>query len=163
KEVTEARQPGSRHPLAHAYEERWLESNLIGAIRQLLPSIDVRHIYPQVPSFVGEERNIIDLLTVSTEGRLVVIEIKASADPDRKEVTEARQPGSRHPLAHAYEERWLESNLIGAIRQLLPSIDVRHIYPQVPSFVGEERNIIDLLTVSTEGRLVVIEIKASAD
>ena len=82
KDVTEARQPGSRHPLAHAYEERWLESNLIGALRQLLPSIDVRHIYPQVPSFVGEERNRIDLLTVSTDGRLVIIEIKASADPD---------------------------------------------------------------------------------
>ncbi|HYR43362.1 MAG TPA: hypothetical protein VER98_10085 [Terriglobia bacterium] len=82
KEITEARQAGSRHPLAHAYEERWLESNLIGAMRQLIPSIDGRHIYPQVPSFVGEERNIIDLLTVSTDGRLVVIEIKASADPD---------------------------------------------------------------------------------
>jgi hypothetical protein len=39
-------------------------------------------VYPQVPSFVGEERNIIDLLTVTREGRLVVIEIKASADPD---------------------------------------------------------------------------------
>ena len=82
KEVAEARQPGSRHPLAYAHEESWLESNLTGAIRQLLPSIDVRHIYPQVPSFVGEERNIIDLLTVSKSGRLVVIEIKASPDPD---------------------------------------------------------------------------------
>src|SRR5207249_910981 len=49
---------------------------------QILPSIDVRHIYPQVPSFIGEERNIIDLLSVTTNGRLVVIEIKASSDPD---------------------------------------------------------------------------------
>jgi hypothetical protein len=47
-----------------------------------VPSVDVRHIYPQVPSFTGEERNIIDLLTITTEGRLVVIEIKVSADPD---------------------------------------------------------------------------------
>jgi hypothetical protein len=82
KEVNEARRFGSRHPLARAHEERWLESNLIGAIRRLLPSIDVRYVYPQVPSFVGEERNIIDLLTVTTDGRLVVIEIKASPDPD---------------------------------------------------------------------------------
>ena len=82
REIDEARRPGSLHPLARAHEERWLESNLIGEIRQLLPSIDVRHIYPQVPSFVGEERNIIDLLTVTNEGRLVVIEIKASPDPD---------------------------------------------------------------------------------
>jgi hypothetical protein len=82
KEVEEARRPGSRHPLARAHEERWLESNIIGAIRRLLPSIDVGHIYPQVPSFVGEERNIIDLLAVTADGRLVVIEIKASPDPD---------------------------------------------------------------------------------
>ena len=82
EEIAELRRYGSRHPLARTHEERWLESNLICNIRQLLPSIDVRHIYPQVPSFVGEERNIIDLLTITTEGRLVIIEIKVSADPD---------------------------------------------------------------------------------
>jgi hypothetical protein len=31
---------------------------------------------------VGEERNIVDLLGITTDGRLVVVEIKASADPD---------------------------------------------------------------------------------
>ena len=82
RDVDQARRFGSRHPLARAYEERWLESNLIGQIRQLLPSIDADYVYPQVPSFVGEERNIIDLLTVTRDGRLVVVEIKASADPD---------------------------------------------------------------------------------
>ena len=82
EEIAGLRRYGSRHPLARTHEERWLESNLICNIRQLLPSIDVRHIYPQVPSFVGEERNIIDLLTITREGRLVIIEIKVSADPD---------------------------------------------------------------------------------
>jgi len=82
KEVDEARRYDSRHPLARAHEERWLESNLVGDIRHVLPSIDVRHVYPQVPSFVGEERNIIDLLTITDDGRMVVVEIKASADPD---------------------------------------------------------------------------------
>jgi hypothetical protein len=59
-----------------------LESNLIGGICELIPTVDIRYIYPQVPSFLGEERNIIDLLTVTTQGRLVVIEVKASPDPD---------------------------------------------------------------------------------
>src|SRR5256885_1527885 len=54
----------------------------MGQIRDVIPSIDVRHIYPQVPSFVGEERNIIDLLTVTNAGRLVVVEVKAGPDPD---------------------------------------------------------------------------------
>jgi hypothetical protein len=82
KEIEAARRPGSGHPLSRAHEERWLESNVTGDIRRLLPSIDVRHIYPQVPSFVGEERNIIDLLTITNNGRLVIIEVKAAADPD---------------------------------------------------------------------------------
>src|SRR5206468_2100368 len=40
-----------------------------------------------------------------------------------KEINELRRHGSRHPLAHTHEERWLESNLIGSIGQILPSID----------------------------------------
>lgn len=81
EELAKARRPGSRHPLARAHEEAWLESNLIGQIRDILP---VREdcIYPQVPSFAGDERRIIDLLTVTDSGRLAVIEIKASPDPD---------------------------------------------------------------------------------
>jgi hypothetical protein len=73
---------GSTHPLARAHEERWLESNLLGEIGRLLPAIDSNHVYPQVPSFIGEERNIIDLLSVTRDGRLVVMEIKVAADPD---------------------------------------------------------------------------------
>src|SRR5262249_10229343 len=49
---------------------------------RLLPTIDPEHVYPQVPSFIGEERNIIDILSVTKDGRLVVMEIKASPDPD---------------------------------------------------------------------------------
>jgi len=67
---------------APPHQERWLESKLIGTIRDIIPAIDTRHIYPQVPSFVGGDRSIIDLLTVTENGRLVVIEIKASPDPD---------------------------------------------------------------------------------
>jgi hypothetical protein len=82
QELSGLRHYGSRHLLARTHEERWLESNVIGNICQLLPFVDVRHIYPQVPSFFGEERNIIDLLTITGDGRLVIIEIKVSADPE---------------------------------------------------------------------------------
>jgi len=78
----QGRTPAGPNEIFHAHEERLLESNLVGEIRRILPTIDVRHVYPQVPSFVDEERNVIDLLTITTDGRLVVIEIKASPDPD---------------------------------------------------------------------------------
>ena len=79
--LSQQRRHGSGHPLARAHEEAWLESNLIARIRDVLP---VRQdvIYPQVPSFEGDDRKILDLLTVTEDGRLVVIEIKAAADPD---------------------------------------------------------------------------------
>jgi hypothetical protein len=81
EELANLRQAGSRHPLARAHEEAWLESKLIGQLRDLLP-VRENCIYPQVPSFAGDERKIIDLLTMTDSGRLAVIEIKASADPD---------------------------------------------------------------------------------
>ncbi len=82
EELASLRRHGSVHPLARAHQEQWLESNIIGEIGRLLPSINPDHVYPQVPSFVGEERNIIDLLAITKDGRLVVMEIKASSDPD---------------------------------------------------------------------------------
>jgi hypothetical protein len=81
-ELLEKRRYGSRHPLAYAHQERWLESNLICGIKRILPWADPERIYAQLPSFVGEERNLIDLLTVTGSGRLVVVEVKATADPD---------------------------------------------------------------------------------
>ncbi len=81
EELARVRRVGSRHPLARAHEEAWLESKLIGQIRDVLP-VRKDCIYPQVPSFAGDDRKIIDLLAVMDSGRLAVIEIKASADPD---------------------------------------------------------------------------------
>src|SRR5262245_12425043 len=77
------------------------------------------------------------------------------------ELDEKRRHGGGHPLSRAYKERWLESNVIDQVCQVVPAVDARHIYPQVPSFLEEQRSIIDLLTVTTDGRLVIIEIKAS--
>jgi hypothetical protein len=72
---------GSRHPVARAHEESWLESNLIADIRRLLP-VHPDFVYPQVPTFAGQDRKIVDLLTLTEQGRLAVIEVKVSADPD---------------------------------------------------------------------------------
>jgi hypothetical protein len=79
--LAKERRYGSRHPLARAHEEAWLESNLIARMRDLLP-VRQDAIYPQVPSFRGEERKIIDLLTITEDGRLGRHRIKAASDPD---------------------------------------------------------------------------------
>lgn len=81
-DLAQKRRYGSRHRLARLFEERWLESSLIDQIDRVLPSVDRRHIYPQVPTFTGQERHTVDLLTVTRQGRLAVIEIKVGADPE---------------------------------------------------------------------------------
>ena len=81
EQLSRERRHGSRHALARAHEESWLESNLVRQIRSVLP-VRENYIYPQVPSFAGEDRKVIDLLAITEAGRLTVIEVKASPDPE---------------------------------------------------------------------------------
>jgi len=77
----------------------------------------------------------------------------------------------RHPLAsdtkHRYfraqPERWLETMVVADPARIDARLDSRHIYTQVPAFSSGERGIIDLLGVTREGRLAVLELKASED
>jgi hypothetical protein len=67
-------------------------------------------------------------------------------------------------LAHpAFPERWLES----AVRMHLPAIDptlrLQPLHSQVLTFAAGDRSVIDLLAASTEGKLTVLELKASED
>ena len=77
----------------------------------------------------------------------------------------------RHPLAsdtkhrffRAQPERWLETMVAAEPGRIDARLDSRHIYTQVPAFSSGDRGIIDLLGVTREGRLAVLELKASED
>jgi hypothetical protein len=71
-----------RHPLYTRNPESWLESQVRTHIEQLDPSLVPAPIYGQVPAFAAAERGVIDLLALDRDGRLAVIELKASADID---------------------------------------------------------------------------------
>ena len=60
--------------------ERWLESLLLRDIRVIDARLDPRFVYPQVPAFLGGDRGMIDILSVTGEGRLVILELKVSED-----------------------------------------------------------------------------------
>jgi len=80
--IRAADSPNRRHPFYTAQAERWLESLLMRDISVLSSELDPRYVYSQVPAVVGRERGIMDLLAVTRAGRLVVIELKATADPN---------------------------------------------------------------------------------
>lgn len=69
----------------------------------------------------------------------------------------------RNPLYRLQPERWLESELRQGLAELEPAIHEEYVYVQVPAFAGGDRGMIDLLSVTRSGRLLVIELKANED
>lgn len=59
--------------------ERWFESLLIRRHRVLNPDL-TDELYCQVPTWVGGERKVLDLLSVTRDGRLAVLELKPKKD-----------------------------------------------------------------------------------
>ena len=70
---------------------------------------------------------------------------------------------SRHRLYRAQPERWLQSLVVADAVRIDPRIDPHFIYTQVPVSSSADRGIMDLLCITRDGRLVVIELKAAED
>ncbi len=75
----------------------------------------------------------------------------------------ASPPDSHNPLYTKFPERWLESQVRRAISEIDARLTQRSIYAHVPTQSGRERGVIDLLTRDIDGRLAILELKASED
>ncbi|HME05591.1 MAG TPA: hypothetical protein VKG25_01020 [Bryobacteraceae bacterium] len=60
--------------------EAWLESQVRKNIEVLNPRLLPRPVYGQVPAFTAADRGVMDLLAADSDGRLAIIELKASED-----------------------------------------------------------------------------------
>jgi len=82
-----------------------------------------------------------------------------------RSIGEVRHPeGPRdHPLWRMHPERWLESLVVKNIAPLEERLDARCLYSQVPAFSASDRAMIDVLAVTRDGQLAVIELKADED
>jgi hypothetical protein len=69
----------------------------------------------------------------------------------------------RDPLYRMQPERWLESVRRRDVASLDAHLDSAHVYTQVPAFAAADRGMLDLLGVTNDGRLAVIELKADDD
>ena len=69
----------------------------------------------------------------------------------------------RDPLYRMQPERWLESILRRDLVPIDDRLDPEHVYTQVPAFAASDRGMLDLLGVTSDGRLAVIELKAEED
>jgi hypothetical protein len=73
------------------------------------------------------------------------------------------RPGSHGCGSLSAPERWLESAVRSHISVIDPALLPEPLHGQVLTFAAGDRDIIDLLALSQEGRLTVLELKASAD
>ena len=78
---------------------------------------------------------------------------------------EARHPyGPRHhPLFRMHPERWLESLVKTDVSVIDERLETESAYSQVPAFSAADRAMIDVLTLTHDGRLAVVELKADED
>ncbi len=70
---------------------------------------------------------------------------------------------TRDPLYRLQPERWLESVLRRDLSVLHAGLGGAPVYSQVPAFASASRTLLDLLTVTQQGRLAVLELKADDD
>ena len=68
-----------------------------------------------------------------------------------------------HALWRMHPERWLESAVIANIEALDGRLRREWVYSQVPAFSAADRAMIDVLALTRENRLAVIELKADED
>jgi hypothetical protein len=67
---------------------------------------------------------------------------------------------TRHALYRAQPERWLEAIVRQDVTRIDAMLDARFAYSQVFAGAGAEHGIIDVLTITRDGRLAVLELKA---
>jgi hypothetical protein len=82
-----------------------------------------------------------------------------------RSIGEVRHPeGPRdHPLWRLHPERWLESLVVRNVAAVDERLDPACLYSQVPAFSASDRAMIDVLSVTRDGRLAVVELKADED
>jgi hypothetical protein len=68
-----------------------------------------------------------------------------------------------HPFYRLQPERWLQSVAERDLSLIDSRLDPALFYPQVPAFAAFDRAVIDLLGITRDGRLAVIELKAAED
>jgi hypothetical protein len=103
---------------------------------------------------IGRSETALDELTFPHLEQLArkLLKFRSPESPDRL-----------HPFYRLWPERWMQSQLVREIERLGYDLVPGAMYEQLPAVSGAERGVMDLLTLDSGGRLVVLELKASED
>lgn len=79
------------------------------------------------------------------------------------DVRKAQTRDRSHQFYRLQAERWLERVLAHDIAKIDPALVPESVYHQVPAFSAHDRGVIDILSVTRDGRLAVIELKLTEE
>jgi hypothetical protein len=137
-------------PLYRAVPERWLESVLRRDLAPLTRSlaIDAERGRSRVTSSFANE---VDPDTIGNRADAVE--------------TVGRHNAGLSAASSTSSGSGRDENSVGAeVSRVIPRLDAEHVYAQVPAIAGaSDRGMLDLLGVTADGRLAVIELKADDD
>lgn len=117
--------------------------------------LEFAHWLPEGLMFgLGETR---EPLTERTRSRVVRLlrDLDCYRSPLSKEMG--------HPLYRSAPERWLEAQVSEDPSRIDGRLDTHFFYSTVPAIAAGDRGVLDILGITLQGRLVVIELKASED
>ncbi len=106
------------------------------------------------------------ILLPSTETHLREL-IRHLFDRRRADTSSSTMPSTQDPLFRTEPESWLKSTLRAHLPELDPNLAPSPIYTEVPALTGAggnlDRGMLDLLALTRDNRLAVLEIKAAED
>jgi hypothetical protein len=170
--------------LVHSVDERLARDRFAGSIariREILPQAEVVVLSPALVSFrrhglefaqariAHDPRNFQSgeeiAFGVGPEERVLDLENETQfADLVRLAAAVRHKDGPKnHALWRMHPERWLESLVAGNLAALDGRLRPGPVYAQVPAFAAADRAMIDILAVTRDARLAVIELKADED
>jgi hypothetical protein len=159
--------------------ERFAES--IARIRAILPQCDVAVLSPAMISFrllglefaqarvAHDSRNVQSgqeiAFGIGAEERVLGEQNEIQfVDLVRLAAAIRHHDGPKpHPLWRMNPERWLESMVLKNVEVLDGRLRTACVYSQVPAFSAADRAMIDVLALTRENRLAVLELKADED
>ena len=170
--------------LVHAPNETAAWERFAGSIervRSILPSCEVSVLSPAEVSFrwrglefargrISAEPSTLEsrqeiVFGVGSEERVVEDRNWSDFVQLLSALRDARHPyGPRHHrLFRMHPERWLESRVVSDVSVIDEHLEPESVYSQVPAFSAADRAMIDVLTLTHEARLAVVELKADED
>lgn len=128
----------------------------------------IEELYPAAPRIASPLHSDLDISRPRPRFRGLELPAHGSEELPRlvKEMERLRSsnsPDPRNPLYLQRPEAWLESQIAANLEIVDAELAPVPLYGQVTSIHGVDRGIADLLSVTNDGQLVVLEVKADED